>query len=357
MMKLLRFALLITLLTALKASAAVEWLADSHDFGAFKEDDGSVNCTFTFVNRGDEAVSIRSARASCGCTTPTFTKSPINPGDTGVVAVAFNPAGRPGRFSKTVTVDIAGAGAGPRQKLTITGVVIGSENTLNSRYPVEAGSMRLRTAMVPFGTVTKGKAKSAFVEVYNATTAPITPTWVKKPAYVRTVASSDTILPGELVVYSLVLTPTETALYGILSDSLAIATPDGSRADIEISAILEEDFSRLTEAQRAKAPRINIASERVDFGEFPADSAPITRSFTIKNDGKSDLLLRRVYTLDRGVTVKAETEKIKKGKTGVVQVTVYPDQLPAPLLNARIQVIANDPENPITIVRAVGLPQ
>jgi hypothetical protein len=357
MMKLLRFALLISLLTALKASAAVEWLALTHDFGAFNESDGQVACTFSFVNHGTEAVSIRSARASCGCTTPSFTKKPVNPGDTAVVTVAFNPSGRPGRFTKYITVDLAGDDAGPRQKLAISGLVIGSESTLNSRYPVVAGSMRFRTAIVPFGTVTKGKAKSAFVEVYNNSAAPITPTWVKKPAYVRTVASRDTILPGELTVYSLVLTPTETALYGLLTDSLTIAAPDGSSADIEISAMLEEDFSRLSEAQRAKAPRINIATERVDFGEFPTNAAPITHSFTIKNTGKSDLLLRRVYTLDRGVTVKAETEKIKKGKSGMVFVTIYPDQLTEPLLNAGIQVIANDPENPVTVVRVVGLPQ
>ena len=357
--KLLTVAFLATLTLFLPLSpsqAKVRWLQTTHDFGAFKEDDGKVTCEFSFVNTGDEPVTVRAARASCGCTTPSFTKTPIEPGDTGLVKVAFNPTGRPGRFSKTVTMDIAGAGAGPRQTLVIKGVVIGSANTLRSRYPVEAGSMKLRTTAVPFGTVLKGKAKSAFVEVYNASASPIVPRWSNLPSYLRVASSADTVPAGEQVVYSLVLTPTETALYGILTDSLTLSSgPDNVK--IDITAILEEDFSRLTPGQRMKAPVIKIDRDRVDFGEFPADAAPITRSFTIENTGKGDLFLRRVYTIDPGVTVGTETDKIKKGKSAQVRVTVYPDQLPSPLLNARIQIIANDPENPITIVRAVGLPQ
>ena len=182
------------------------------------------------------------------------------------------------------------------------------------------------------------------------------PRWSNLPSYLRVASSADTVPAGEQVVYSLVLTPTETALYGILTDSLTLSSgPDNVK--IDITAILEEDFSRLTPGQRMKAPVIKIDRDRVDFGEFPADAAPITRSFTIENTGKGDLFLRRVYTIDPGVTVEAETDKIKKGKSAQVRVTVYPDQLPSPLLNARIQIIANDPENPITIVRAVGLPQ
>lgn len=45
---------------------------------------------------------------------------------------------------------------------------------------------------------------------------------------------------------------------------------------------------------------------------------------------------------------------MKKGKTTEVTITVDPSKLPGDLLNARIQVITNDPENPIVIVRAVG---
>ena len=72
-------------------------------------------------------------RASCGCTSPSYTKQPVAPGETGTVTVTFNPAGRPGRFTKTLMVDLAGDDGTERKTLTINGVVIGSESTLMTR--------------------------------------------------------------------------------------------------------------------------------------------------------------------------------------------------------------------------------
>jgi len=348
-------ALLAALVFPAQLAGKVRWLETVHDFGAFKEDDGKVRCMFRFVNDGEEEISVRAARASCGCTAPAFTKKPIAKGDTGFVTVTFNPTGRPGRFSKTVTMDIAGTGAGPRQILTIKGVVIGSSNTLKSRYPIESGAVKLRTRQLPFGSVLKGKAKSAFLEVYNASDKPISPTWEKVPPYIRIASSDNNVIPpGEQAVYSFVLTPQNTALYGILTDSTYLAVEGQKPLKIDLTAIIEEDFSMLTPGQRQNAPVVGITEPRVNFGTIARDGGPVTRTFEISNTGKSDLLLRRVYTIDPGVTIGLPSEKVKKGKSVPVSVTVNPAELPADLLNARIQVITNDPENPISIVRLVG---
>lgn len=346
--------MLMAMVVSLTALARVEWLETEHDFGAFKEENGKVSCTFRFVNKGDEAVSVRAVRASCGCTSPSYTKQPIEPGDSGTVVVTFNPAGRPGRFTKTLMVDIAGGGAGPRQTLTIDGVVIGSESTLMSRYPVEAGSLRLRTQLVPFGTVLRCKAKSAFVEVYNASTEPVAPEWSGVPGYLRIASSAQTIAPGEQVVYSLVLTPDASAPYGIVTDSAYIAVPGDAPLKMELSAILEEDFSTLTPGQRQNAPVVAIDTDRLDFGRLSRGDGEVSRTFTIENRGKSDLMLRRVYTTDAGVKVSPSEGKVKKGKSATITVTTDPETLPAEVLSARIQIITNDPEQSLTIVRAIG---
>ncbi len=340
-------------ISAANLRGETRWLESEHNFGAFDEEDGTVTCTFRMVNKGPDDVAVRSARASCGCTTPRYPHSAIAPGDTAAITVAYNPTGRPGRFSKTVKITLSDGAA---QTLTVKGVVIGSQNTLRSRYPIEAGAVKLRTRQVPFGTVLKGKAKSTFLEVYNASKSPISPKWENVPDYIRITASSDTIPPGEQAVYSMVLTPSQTELYGILTDSVNLAVPGGAPIKIDITAILEEDFSRLTPEQMAKSPQIAVEPDRVDFGEFPADSAPLTRTFEIYNRGKSDLLIRRIYTTDPGVSVSLPTHKIKKGKHATATLAVDPSALPSPLLNARIQIIANDPAMPITIVRAVGIP-
>ena len=60
--------------------------------------------TFVIKNTGDAPLVITRVVASCGCTTPQFSKEPIAPGQTSKIDVTYNPAGRPGQFVKTIAV-------------------------------------------------------------------------------------------------------------------------------------------------------------------------------------------------------------------------------------------------------------
>ncbi|MDR0542611.1 MAG: DUF1573 domain-containing protein [Dysgonamonadaceae bacterium] len=75
-----------------------------HDFGTITEADGPKSATFTVTNNTDTPVLITNARPSCGCTTPDWTKTPIEPGKTGTVTAKYDPKGHPGPFDKTVTI-------------------------------------------------------------------------------------------------------------------------------------------------------------------------------------------------------------------------------------------------------------
>ncbi len=75
-----------------------------HDFGDVKESDGSVSHTFTILNNGELPLVISRVVASCGCTTPEWTKEPIAPGKTGAVTVTYHTTGRPGPINRTVSV-------------------------------------------------------------------------------------------------------------------------------------------------------------------------------------------------------------------------------------------------------------
>ncbi len=75
------------------------------DLGTFAEKDGEQHCTFTFANVGTAPLIINQAFASCGCTVPTYTKDPIQPGEKGHIDVTYNGKGKfPGHFSKTITI-------------------------------------------------------------------------------------------------------------------------------------------------------------------------------------------------------------------------------------------------------------
>ena len=59
---------------------------------------------FKFKNEGTEPLVLSSVRASCGCTTPKWTREPIAPGAEGNITVKYD-TNRMGNFHKTVTVN------------------------------------------------------------------------------------------------------------------------------------------------------------------------------------------------------------------------------------------------------------
>ena len=97
--------------------------ADSYDFGRIGEYDGLVTTTFTFTNTGSNPLVITDVRATCSCTVTKYSIEPIAPNGQGWITVSYNPNGRPGKFSRTVTIK-SNAANGKDSKLRISGEVI-----------------------------------------------------------------------------------------------------------------------------------------------------------------------------------------------------------------------------------------
>jgi len=91
--------------TIAQQSANFNFPVDKFDFGVINEGEKARH-TFEFFNTGKDTIRLSSenVRASCGCTTPSFSTDAIAPGQKGVITAEFNSQGRPGTFQKTVTV-------------------------------------------------------------------------------------------------------------------------------------------------------------------------------------------------------------------------------------------------------------
>ncbi|MGI4835786.1 MAG: DUF1573 domain-containing protein [Janthinobacterium lividum] len=74
-----------------------------YDFGDIRPD-SVVRHTFNFTNTGKTPLLIADATASCGCTTPSWTKEAIAPGAKGQLQVQFDSRGKQGLISKQVSV-------------------------------------------------------------------------------------------------------------------------------------------------------------------------------------------------------------------------------------------------------------
>lgn len=74
-----------------------------HDYGTIVQgSDGS--CEFSFTNKGKTPLILNDVKASCGCTVPEWTRTPIAPGEKGTIKVTYN-TNNQGAFSKSITVN------------------------------------------------------------------------------------------------------------------------------------------------------------------------------------------------------------------------------------------------------------
>lgn len=103
-----------------KPTSAVEWLNSDINLGEIPKGTPKT-ATYEFINLGNKPVIISNVKVSCGCTSKSYSKEPIQPGQKGEIKASYN-AARSGKFNKTITVTL-NDGSTPRT-LKIRGVVV-----------------------------------------------------------------------------------------------------------------------------------------------------------------------------------------------------------------------------------------
>ena len=59
---------------------------------------------YHYQNTGSDSLILYNVRSSCGCYVPRWSKTPLAPGERDSIAGIYSSRGRPGRFTKSMTV-------------------------------------------------------------------------------------------------------------------------------------------------------------------------------------------------------------------------------------------------------------
>ncbi len=87
---------------AFAQKGVIKFKKSEHDFGKI-EQAKPATYVFEFTNAGTDPLVLGNVQASCGCTTPDWTREPIMPGKSGKITATYN-ALNGGPFNKTITV-------------------------------------------------------------------------------------------------------------------------------------------------------------------------------------------------------------------------------------------------------------
>lgn len=320
---------------------------ETHDFGMVSENKGPVTHEFVFTNNSNRPVKILKVQASCGCTTPGWSKEIIPPGKEGFVQASYNPKGRPGFFNKslTVTTDLE---ANPIV-LQIKGQVSNLETPAPSDFPAAKGSLRFKTSSFNMGRVFR---KDEYVvrefPMMNAgkNAVAFTGEFIH-PSYILVDAQPRKLEPGQTGIIKVSYNGALKDQYGFQSDNIEIVTDDSAspRKSFSVFATLEDFFPETTAGELSGTPQMTFDSQSVDFGNIKANTTT-EKEIGFTNTGKRALELRAIQPNCSCVTASASKTTLKPGESSIITISFNPADRSG-TQNKAISFYTNDPKNPV----------
>ncbi|MBE6312895.1 MAG: DUF1573 domain-containing protein [Bacteroidales bacterium] len=310
-------------ISAFAQKAEIAFETKSYDFGEVKEENGPVSTFFEFKNTGQLPLVLNSVTASCGCTTPSWPKEPIKPGDTGSIKVTYNVVGRPGPFRKTITVK-SNSSEGTTQ-LTISGSVKPKPKSVEEEYPVLMGDIRLKSQIAPKIEVFKGESRTEKIQFKNISDKDVKLTFIGAPKHIAIESNPAVVKAGETGNILITFNSKSIEDYGDRVDYAyiqnGISKKMGEENKITISSNIREDFRNYTSEQKEKSPIVEPELRLVKV-EIPADSKR-TVTFELKNTGKSNLIVHKMIADKAGIAKATCSKKtIAPGQSAVVKIDI-----------------------------------
>lgn len=197
-----------------QAQGVFNFETESRDFGEITEGTKATHI-FKFTNTGNAPIVLTNVRASCGCTTPEWPKEPVMPGATAEIKAIYNSKGRPGRFTKAIT--ITSNATTPVKTLKISGTVTSDPSAQAQEFTLKqglnistAGSAEISLAKKEhnFGTVQVGNEVTTEFEYTNTGKVDLNLSRVFSACRCVTLSSDlETLKPGETGKFTLSYKP------------------------------------------------------------------------------------------------------------------------------------------------------
>lgn len=353
--------LLLTIVAAIVcfAQPEIKFENTTYDFGKIKEEGGKVTGRFIFTNVGNEPLELTNVRPGCGCTAANYSKGAIAPGEQGFIEATYNPYNRPGAFNKNIRVTTNEPKFLENEKATphmifIKGEVIKRPPTEFEKagYNKGNGMVRIKEPDVTHNMLNTESVKDTFY-IKNFWTKPVSVQLEKTTDFVTETYRNfgAELLPGQEGFFILKYDASKRNKYGQVKDMVNIVTTDSinEKKAIHFAMNIKEDFSKLTAKQLKNAPVGVISTDNIDFGEMQK-SASQSQNVTLQNTGKNPLIIRNLESSNSLFRVSSNMMEIPAGATATITIT-YKAPSRTSTHNATIDVITNDPANPVKTIQ------
>jgi hypothetical protein len=321
--------------TSLKLSTKVIDLGDISDAG------GVINRTITFTNSGTDSLQIIAITTICNCITANWTKTLVAPGSTGVITVYFDPRDRTGLFSKILTV--TSNDQSQKNSIELKGNVISAYSGAKLAYSV--GVLATHSKHVNLGYVYKGETKDKDLRVANYSQKPLKVELINLPQHITARVIPEILKPEEFGVIEIIYNSDLIDDWDFVIDRLGLRLNGVTDTTIRlpVKANIRENFDKLTPEQKLRAPVAVFSSDTNEFVSIDRKEN-LSCKFLIRNDGKSNLIIRSVKASCGCMVLKPEKSVLTPGDSTFIEAIYKPEPHEGKFIK-NLTVITNDPQN------------
>ncbi len=334
------------------ANAQIEFEKTEHDFGEVIEGTRP-EFVFKFTNKGKNSIKLTRVSASCGCTTPHWTQEEVKPGGSGEIKVVYDSKGRPGFFTKTVTVlyeDLKEQKQASPIYLKIKGKVVPNPN---KGYDQVDGSLAFKTRRLFIRELrSDAEGKTFQFDMKNVGQKPVKLLEAKTIPMFEVIFNPEILHPGQTGQILVKYIPEKAKDSGYNTDKsiyfdLRIVTDD--EVAPEKSLILSGTFKRIySEEEIANSPSIVFEETEFDGGDV-LEGQKLTHDYHFRNEGKSDLEIKSVRASCGCTATTPEKKILKPGESSYIRATFNSSGRQGPQ-HKTITVITNDVKNPRVVL-------
>ena len=325
-----------------KMGPKIQWEEDNWNWGRIIMEKGVVSHVFKFMNVGDEPTKILEVISSCGCTAAEWTNESILPQKYGFVKVNFDPKGKLGINSKYVNVKMNSITS--PYVLTLNGEVI-TNKWQTYKYKYQYGNLAVVNNKINVGRIKENNTYSFDIALANTGKKEIEIKRIYNSPNFKIEYKSSFIGIDDELVLRCVYSPIKPTIFGENQHEIKILTDDDTLAlkSFFITSEVVEDFSVLTKKQIKRAPILSFDKTEEQFGTIK-DTDIKTTLFKLSNNGKNNLVIRKIINKSESIEVSTDKTIIKKGEVATLTIMYSPKHYIG--VDQRfINIITNDPKN------------
>lgn len=323
----------------------IEFEKTTHEFGEM--DKGELaEYSFMFTNVTEEPITLERVKASCGCTTPSYTREAIQPGEQGEIKVKYNTA-RIGPFTKTVTVNYSNSTR--PIVLYIKGQVNNTQTGVDNVYKRPMGSLIFDEITQNFGTIDSDKEASVTFRVRNGGALPIRIGFdlANNPEFEAQLSATE-LIPGATGTITLTAVGERFEEMGAFTRRITLSTSDQAMPEkpLTVTGVLNKVFSA---AELAAMPNIQFEVTSYDAGKV-ISGEKVVYAYRFTNTGENDLVIESVKA-SCGCTATAPKDDVVASGQDSEIVATFDTRGRQGRQAKSITVRTNDPDQPVIVLR------